>query len=120
MTRRSDTITVLVDTTDVRGTEFSLPPGRKGDSHYHSVVIEYCHCLEGSAAISLRGSRRRIPASGEKPQIEAGITYQVINVATAVFRYLVILGVGAFDLVRGTITANRDEQDWPVHSSGGR
>ncbi|HEC18324.1 MAG TPA: cupin domain-containing protein [Gammaproteobacteria bacterium] len=101
MTERSDTPIVLVDTTDVRVAEFSLPPGEEGECHRHSAVTEYCYCLEGSLAVVLRGGQRKILAPGEKLEIRAGIVHQVINVDAASCRYLVVQGVGAFDFVRG-------------------
>ena len=58
MTRLSDTLTVLVDTKDVRVAEISLSSRREGDSHFHSTVTEHCYCLEGSLAVILQGGQR--------------------------------------------------------------
>lgn len=108
MTEPSDTPRVLVDTTDVRVAEFSLPPGQEGDGHYHSAVTEHCYCLEGSLAVVLRGGQQRILAPGEKLEIQAEVPHQIINTGTATCRYLVVQAVGEFDYICCAMTVNRE------------
>lgn len=92
-------IKTLIHTAEARVAEFVMGPKTEGESHYHSVAAENCICLEGELQVKISGSPVRSLKPGDKLEIPAGVSHQVINSSTNPCHYLVVQFGGAYDFI---------------------
>ena len=92
-------IKTLIHTAEARVAEFVMEPETEGETHYHSVAAENCICLGGVLQVKINGSPVQSLKPGDKLEIPAGVSHQVINTSTKSCQYLVVQFGGAYDFI---------------------
>lgn len=96
---RSHIHALLIDTADVRVSEFSLEPQQTGIAHIHTAITEHCYCLAGTLRVAFIGRGDVVLHAGKKATIPPGTAHRVENVGITSCRYLVIQGTGIYDFI---------------------
>jgi len=92
-------IKTLIHSAETRVAEFEIGPQTEGEVHYHSEVSEHCICLRGQLQVTLGADSVCLLKPGEKLEIPAGKTHQIINPGEIPGRYLVVQYGGAYDFI---------------------
>jgi len=99
-------VSVVVAGADVQVREFTVACGEEVPWHYHSVVTDWCYCLEGKvkAEIAEPGGAARIKtltlAPGQSCRIEPGLMHRLTNGGDSLCRYLLVQGGGKYDFFK--------------------
>ena len=93
-------LSTLYNTGEVRVAEFSIDPVSVGSVHYHTHVNELCVCLEGRMLVHQPGHASITLLPGQRTTIPVGVVHTVENPHPVPGKYLVVQGIGRYDLVR--------------------
>lgn len=89
---------IVAGVPDLRVVVLTLRPGEEVPWHWHSNVSDKIFCLEGTLEIEARVPRERhVLRPGERFDIAPKRAHVVRNVGSAVCRYLIVQGNGAYD-----------------------
>jgi mannose-6-phosphate isomerase-like protein (cupin superfamily) len=92
-------VKTLIHTADARVAEYVMGPESGGVVHYHSVVSEHCVCLRGNLQVKVGGGSVHSLRPGDKLEIPAGVSHQIINPGKNSCQYLVVQSGGAYDFI---------------------
>lgn len=94
-------VKMILQTADVRITEYTLAPGDVHPWHYHSEVSDRVYCLEGLIAVDIRSpSERHLLHPGECHEVAPNTVHHVGNGSDSAGRYLLVQARGKYDYVR--------------------
>src|SRR5690348_13853216 len=92
---------LVVETADVRITEYALKPGDANPWHYHSEVSDRVYCLEGLIGVNLRQpAKSLVLRPGDSYEIPARTVHYVGNAGDGTSRYLLVQALGHYDFIR--------------------
>lgn len=92
---------VVLQTADVRISEYTMAPGEAHPWHYHSEVSDRIYCLEGVVGIELRTPpEAHLLHPGEFYEVPPGTVHHVGNPGEATGRYLLVQARGKYDFIR--------------------
>ncbi len=92
---------VLVQTADVRVTEYALQPDERHPWHCHSEVSDRIYCLNGLIGVSTRTPPKEITLRpGESCEIPPKAVHRVSNAGDGVSRYLLVQALGKYDYIK--------------------
>jgi len=92
---------VIVQTSDVRIVEYTLPPGERHPWHHHSAVTDRIYCLEGLIGVDIRQPAQQFRLQpGESCEVPVGTVHHVSNQGAGAGRYLLIQALGKYDYIR--------------------
>lgn len=95
--RRRDPI---LDTGEVRVTQFTLDQGQCVPWHRHSIIADTFVCISGPLQILTRDPQEtRILQAGERTTVEANRPHRVSGVDDAPCRFVIVQGVGRYDFI---------------------
>lgn len=101
-------VSVVVAGADIQVREFAVACGEEIPWHYHSVVTDWCYCLEGTvrAEIAEAGNTTRpktlMLSPGQSCRIEPGLRHRLTNGGNSLCRYLLVQGGGKYDFFKIT------------------
>jgi quercetin dioxygenase-like cupin family protein len=91
---------VVAQTTELRVTEYVLPPGKTHHWHQHTEVTDRFYCLEGLISVELKTSADRLLLRpGETCRVTPGVVHRAGNATGGISRYLLVQGIGRYDFV---------------------
>ncbi len=95
-------VSVVVTGSDVQVREFTVAPQEEIPWHYHSLVTDWCYCLEGVVVAEMvdpvthdKATVRLAP--GQSCRIDPGTVHRLVNGGDALCRYLLVQGGGKYD-----------------------
>ena len=90
----------ILQTQDVRVTEFMLQPGERLGWHHHSEITDRFYCLQGIISVELREpAETNVLRPGESCAVPPGRAHCPVNPADQISSYLLIQGVGRYDFI---------------------
>ncbi len=101
-------VSVVVAGADIQVREFAVACDEEIPWHYHSVVTDWCYCLEGTvrAEIAEAGSTTQpktlMLSPGQSCRIEPGLRHRLTNGGDSLCRYLLVQGRGKYDFFKVT------------------
>jgi len=91
----------IVKTADVRVRVMALKPGASIDWHHHNQVNDLFVCLKGSVQVEMREPYHVVVLQpGEMAEVVSPVVHRVTNQHPEPAEYLLVQGVGAYDLVK--------------------
>ena len=92
---------IIAQTPDLRVVEYVLQPGDSLSWHHHSEVTDRFYCLEGLIGVELRDQAQKLLLRpGETCTVPPRVVHRSGNAVDCVSRYLLIQGIGRYDLVK--------------------
>ena len=90
----------ILDTGEVRVTQFTLDAGECVPWHHHSIISDTFVCIDGPMQILTRDpNERRVLQVGERTTVEAGMPHRVSGLDDAPCRFVIVQGVGRYDYI---------------------
>ena len=89
---------VILEAENVRVRILALEVGAATAWHFHTEVTDRMLCLEGIIAVEFQGPQERVELdSGERCEVAVTRVHRVVNLSSAVAKYLLVQGVGRYD-----------------------
>ena len=90
----------ILQTPEVRVSEFVLQPGEQPGWHHHSEITDRFYCLQGIISVELRGPpETHMLRPGESCEVPPGRAHCPVNPVDQISSYLLIQGVGRYDFI---------------------
>lgn len=90
----------IVDTGEVRVTQFTLDQGECVPWHHHSVISDTFVCIEGPMQIRTRGpAETRLLQQGDRTTVKAGMPHRVSGLDDAPCSFVIVQGIGRYDYI---------------------
>ena len=90
----------IAETAELRVSRFTLAPGQEIPWHFHNNITDRFYCLEGKLRVETRAPRQEfLMEAGGDCAVEPRIAHRVSNAGSAICRFLILQGIGAYDYV---------------------
>lgn len=96
-------VSVVVAGADIQVREFVVACGEQIPWHYHTVVTDWCYCLEGTVKAEIAeagdaaGIKTLLLLPGQSCRIDPGLMHRLTNGGDVLCRYLLVQGGGKYD-----------------------
>tara|TARA_R110002167_G_scaffold47882_1_gene141472 strand:- start:1109 stop:1462 length:354 start_codon:yes stop_codon:yes gene_type:complete len=90
----------ILDTGEVRVTQFTLDAGQCVPWHHHTVISDTFVCIEGPMQVlTSEPPDKRVLAAGERTTVGPGVPHRVSGLDDAACRFVIVQGVGRYDYI---------------------
>ncbi len=90
----------ILQTSDVRVSEFVLQPGEQLGWHHHSEITDRFYCLQGIISVEVREpTETHMLRPGESCAVPPGRAHCPVNLTGQISSYLLIQGIGRYDFI---------------------